>query len=62
MLNFLEIGFQHILESLSNFYKKEDHNIAFMALHQSPMITALNTGKILIKFKQNHINAESRTF
>ena len=40
----MEIGFKHVLENVSHFYKKEDHNVAFLALHQSPMITALNSG------------------
>ena len=44
LLKFLEIGLAHILKSIKHFYKKEDHNIAFMALHQSPMINALNSG------------------
>ena len=44
LLNFLEIGFKYVLERISKFYNKEDHNIAFLALHQSPLITALNSG------------------
>ena len=51
LLNFLEIGFKFVLDSISKYYNKEDHNIAFMALHQSPMITALNTGHILLVTK-----------
>ena len=44
LLTFLEIGFKYVLQSVSKFYNKEDHNIAFLALFQTPMITALNSG------------------
>ena len=40
----MEIGFKYVLQSASSFYKKEDHNIAFLTLYQSPMIAALNSG------------------
>ena len=45
LLIFLEKGFQHVLNNVRRFYNEEEHNIAFLTLHQSPMITALNTGK-----------------
>ena len=44
ILNFLEIGFNHILTNIKSFYKPEDHNIAFLTLYQEPMINGLNTG------------------
>ena len=44
ILNFLEIGFTHILENIKRFYKSEDHNVAFLTLYQEPMINGLNTG------------------
>ena len=44
LLTFLEIGFKHVLQSVSKFYNKDDHNVAFLALFQTPMITALNSG------------------
>ena len=44
---FLEKGFQHVLNNVRRFYNQEEHNIAFLTLHQAPMITALNTGKSL---------------
>ena len=44
ILNFLEIGFNHILTNIKTFYKPEDHNIAFLTLYQEPMINGLNTG------------------
>jgi len=44
ILQFLERGFNYILEHLKKFYNNEDHNIAFLTLHQKPMISGLNTG------------------
>ena len=44
ILNFLQIGFNHILTNIKKFYKAEDHNIAFLTLYQEPMINGLNTG------------------
>ena len=44
ILEFLQIGFNHILTNIKSFYKTEDHNIAFLTLYQEPMINGLNTG------------------
>ena len=47
LLSFLEIGFRFVLENVTQFYKKEDHNIAFLSLIQKPMVAALNSGNSL---------------
>jgi len=48
MFDFLHAALTHILESIKTFYKKEDHNIAYLTLHQDPMINGLNTGMLLL--------------
>jgi len=44
IFDFLHAGFLHILDSIKQFYKKEEQNIAYLTLHQEPMVSALNTG------------------
>ena len=44
ILNFLEIGFDYIISQIRQYYKNEDHNIAYLTLYQKPMINGLNTG------------------
>ena len=44
ILQFLENAFEHILSKVRQFYRPEDHNIAFLTLYQEPMINGLNTG------------------
>ena len=44
ILNFLEVGFDYIINEVRKFYKNEEHNIAFLTLYQQPMISGLNTG------------------
>jgi len=48
LFDFFHAALLHILESIKTFYKKEDHNIAYLTLHQEPMVNGLNTGKILL--------------
>ena len=42
--DFLHAALLHVLESIKSFYRPEDHNIAYLTLHQEPMINGLNTG------------------
>ena len=42
--DFLHAALLHVLESIKTFYEPEDHNIAYLTLHQEPMINGLNTG------------------
>ena len=44
ILSFLETGFDYIISQIRQFYKSEDHNIAYLTLYQKPMINGLNTG------------------
>lgn len=44
IFDFLHAGFLHILDSIKQFYKSEEKNIAYLTLHQEPMVSALNTG------------------
>jgi hypothetical protein len=44
ILQFLETAFNFILDHVKKFYNIDDHNIAFLTLHQKPMISGLNTG------------------
>ena len=37
-------GVRKNLESIKTFYKPEDHNVAYLTLHQEPMVNGLNTG------------------
>ena len=43
--DFLHAALLHVLESIKTFYRPEDHNIAYLTLHQEPMINGLNTGE-----------------
>jgi len=45
LFDFLHSALLHVLESIKHFYKKEDHNIAYLTLHQDPMVNGLNTGE-----------------
>ena len=51
LYDFLHAALLHVLESLKTFYKPEDHNVAYLTLHQEPMVNGLNTGveKIIVK-------------
>jgi hypothetical protein len=44
ILNFLQIAFDRLLDSIRPLYDVNDHNIAFLTLYQKPMINGLNTG------------------
>ena len=44
LFDFLHAALLHVLESVKSFYRKEDHNIAYLTLHQEPMVNGLNTG------------------
>ena len=44
LFDFLHAALMHVLESIKTFYKPEDHNIAYLTLHQEPMVNGLNTG------------------
>jgi len=47
ILDFLQSAFNYILINVRKFYKEEDHNIAYLTLYQEPMVSGLNTGKIV---------------
>jgi len=51
ILTFLHAGFLFIITKIKKFYKPEDRNIAFMTLHQDPMIGAINTDMIIYLFR-----------
>lgn len=44
ILDFLHAGFLHLLDTIKEFYNKNDNNIAYLTLFQEPMINGLNTG------------------
>ena len=44
LFDFLHAALLHVLESVKTFYNKEEHNIAYLTLHQEPMVNGLNTG------------------
>ena len=46
LFDFLHAALLHVLESVKTFYRKEDHNIAYLTLHQEPMVNGLNTGAL----------------
>ena len=46
LFDFLHAALLHVLESVKSFYRKEDHNIAYLTLHQDPMVNGLNTGVV----------------
>jgi len=48
LFDFFHAALLYILESIKSFYRKEDHNIAYLTLHQEPMVNGLNTGFYLI--------------
>lgn len=47
LYDFLHAALVHALESIKTFYKPEDHNVAYLTLHQEPMVNGLNTGTLL---------------
>lgn len=44
ILEFLYAGISHIISELKAFYRPEHHNIIYLTLHQTPLLSALNTG------------------
>ena len=46
LFDFLHAALTHVLESIKSFYNKDDHNVAFLTLHQDPMVNGLNTGML----------------
>ena len=50
LFDFLHAALIHVMESIKTFYKAEDHNIAYLTLHQEPMVNGLNTGFDMILF------------
>lgn len=59
LYDFLHAALLHVLESIKTFYKPEDHNVAYLTLHQEPMVNGLNTGNVkicLFKFKRDLVN------
>ena len=50
LFDFLHAALVHVMESIKSFYKAEDHNIAYLTLHQEPMVNGLNTGFYMILF------------
>jgi len=44
LYDFLHAALLHTLESIKTFYKPEDHNVAYLTLHQEPMVNGLNSG------------------
>ena len=44
LFDFLHAALTHVLESIKSFYDPQDHNIAYLTLHQDPMVNGLNTG------------------
>ena len=48
ILDFLHAGLIHILDEIKHFYANDDHNIAYLTLHQFPLISGLCTGLIFI--------------
>ena len=44
LYDFLNAALLHVLESIKTFYRPEDHNVAYLTLHQEPMVNGLNTG------------------
>ena len=45
LFDFLHAALVHVLESIKSFYNADDHNVAYLTLHQDPMVNGLNTGK-----------------
>ena len=50
LFDFLHAALLHILESIKTFYNAEDHNVAYLTLHQDPMVNGLNTGLKTVLF------------
>ena len=44
IFDFLHAALTHVLESIKTFYNPDDHNVAYLTLHQEPMVNGLNTG------------------
>jgi len=46
LFSFLHAALTHVLESIKTFYNADDHNVAYLTLHQEPMVNGLNTGAL----------------
>ena len=44
LFDFLHAALLYVLEQVKTFYNKNDHNVAYLTLHQEPMVNGLNTG------------------
>ena len=45
ILDFLHAAIIHILDEIKNAYKSEEHNVAYLTLHQEPLLSGLSTGE-----------------
>ena len=45
ILDFLHAAIIHILDEIKHSYKPEEHNVAYLTLHQEPLISGLTTVK-----------------
>ena len=44
ILDFLHAAIIHILDAIKHIYKSEEHNVAYLTLHQEPLLSGLTTG------------------
>lgn len=49
ILDFLHAAIIHILDEIKHTYKAEEHNVAYLTLHQEPLVSGLTTG-LFFKF------------
>ena len=45
ILDFLHAAIIHILDEIKHTYKSEEHNVAYLTLHQEPLLSGLTTVK-----------------
>ena len=48
ILDFLHAAIIHILDEIKNAYKSEEHNVAYLTLHQEPLLSGLSTGQLSV--------------
>jgi hypothetical protein len=55
VLNVLEESLEHMLNNLRQFYKKEDHNLVYLTINHSEMVSAMNSPAFEISNTSNQI-------
>ena len=62
ILDFLHAAIIHILDEIKHSYKPEEHNVAYLTLHQEPLISGLTTVKYIKFNSQLSMNFKQKMF